>query len=198
MVITSIFGNPVAKFNNLKLAKKERERILSTVDYRNNVSNLTSIDTNVLSKSPKFKKSIEDSITKYVNDVYKPKNNIRFPITQSWLNITEKGMGHHHHVHPNSYFSGVFYLRTIPQDRIEFNDDNPFAAIFDPKEYNSFNSFMQWMEVKENDLLIFKSSMSHGVPTNKHDSIRLSLSFNTFISGEIGKENDLTRVKIGN
>ena len=104
-------------------------------------------------------------------------------------------MYHHIHKHPNSFFSGVFYLKTLGRnDRLEFQSEDMFSAMFDIEHYNEFNSKTQWINIEKHDLLLFRSSLSHNVPTNKTTDDRISLSFNTWVSGTVGKEQDKTEV----
>ena len=45
-------------------------------------------------------------------------------------------------------------------------------------------------------LVIFPSSLMHSVPPVKKDQVRVSLAFNTFIKGELGKDEQLAKVII--
>jgi hypothetical protein len=45
-------------------------------------------------------------------------------LTQSWLNYTKPGQFHHKHAHPNSFISGVLYMKAARQrDKIYFYKD---------------------------------------------------------------------------
>ena len=189
-----IFPVPVGKFSKVPITKNDRKPLLDIEDYHINVGNMASKDSYVLNKTKSLKNIFEKCIKEYVKRTYDPKNDIQFPITQSWLNITGKDMYHHIHQHPNSFFSGVFYLKTLPNDRIEFQSEDIFSAMFDIEHYNEFNSKMQWINIEKHDLLLFRSSLSHNVPINKTTDDRISLSFNTWVSGILGKEQNLTKV----
>ena len=45
-------------------------------------------------------------------------------------------------------------------------------------------------------LVIFPSSLMHNVPTVKSDQVRISLAFNTFVKGVLGKDDQLSRVNL--
>ena len=45
-------------------------------------------------------------------------------------------------------------------------------------------------------MVLFPSSMYHEAPTNMNDETRISLSFNTFIRGEIGGDRQCTKLHI--
>jgi hypothetical protein len=57
-----------------------------------------------------------------------------------------------------------------------------------------FNSKSWKIPVKENILLIFPSTLPHSVPNVEHDNLRVSLSLNTFIKGELGAPNNLNHL----
>ena len=190
-----IFPVPIGKFSKVPITKKDRKTLLDISDYHDNVGNIASNDSYVLNKTKSLKNIFEKCIKEYVKRTYDPKNDIQFPITQSWLNITGKDMSHHLHQHPNSFFSGVFYLKTLgSNDRIEFQREDTFSNMFDVENYNEFNSNLQWVNIEKHDLLLFRSSLSHNVPINKTTDDRISLSFNTWVSGTLGKEQNKTEV----
>ena len=193
-ILAPIFPLPVGKFSNVPITKKDRKTLLDIRDYHNNVGNITTNDSYVLNKTKSLKTILEKCIKEFVEKTYAPKNDIQFPISQSWLNVTGKDMHHHIHKHPNSFFSGVFYLKTIAEDRLEFQSEDIFSAMFNIENYNEFNCKMQWVNIKKHDLLLFRSSLSHNVPTNKTTDDRISLSFNTWVSGTVGREQDKTEV----
>ena len=190
-----IFPVPIGKFSNVPITKKDRKTLLDISDYHDNVGNIASNDSYVLNKTKSLKNIIEKCIKEYVKKTYDPKNDIQFPITQSWMNVTGKDMQHHAHQHPNSFFSGVFYLKTLGRnDRLVFQREDTFSDIFDIENYNEFNSNIQWVNIEKHDLLLFRSDIIHNVPVNKTTDDRISLSFNTWVSGTLGKKRNKTEV----
>ena len=190
-----IFPIPVGKFSKVPITKNDRKTLLDIEDYHINVGNMGSKDSYVLNKTKSLKNIFEKCIKEYVKKTYNPKNDIQFPITQSWVNVTGKDMQHHAHQHPNSFFSGVFYLKTLGRaDRLEFQREDTFSDLFDIENYNGFNSNMQWVNVEKHDLLLFRSDIIHSVPVNKTTDDRISLSFNTWVSGRLGREDNKTEV----
>ena len=193
-ILAPIFPLPIGKFSKIPITKKDRKTLLDIEDYHTNVGNITTNDSYVLNKTKSLKTIFEKCISEFVKRTYAPKNDIQFPISQSWLNVTGKDMYHHIHKHPNSFFSGVFYLETIPNDHLQFQSEDIFSAMFDIENYNEFNCKMQWVNIEKHDLLLFRSSLSHNVPVNKTTKDRISLSFNTWVSGTLGKEKEKTEV----
>jgi uncharacterized protein (TIGR02466 family) len=97
-------------------------------------------------------------------------------IANMWANKSSAGDFTFPHVHPNSVFSGVFYLEAPAGSTIIFYD-NPCDMGIDPKEFNTFSRRHANYMCTTNSLLLFKSDMMHGnekqPPGNK-----LAISFN--------------------
>ena len=80
-----------------------------------NFGNLISNDHNILNNK-KFigiKNFIQRSLNEYIQKIIQPKNEVSIYITQSWLNYNRTNEFHHLHYHKNSYLSGVFYINTV-------------------------------------------------------------------------------------
>ena len=65
-----------------------------------------------------------------------------------------------------------------------------------PQEWTRYNSNQWKLPVKKNDIVLFSSDLEHYVPKNEKDSMRVSLSFNTFLSGNFGNPDELTELEI--
>ena len=52
------------------------------------------------------------------------------------------------------------------------------------------------VESEKNQMVLFPSSMYHEAPTNVNDETRITLSFNTFIRGELGGDRQCTKLHI--
>ncbi len=112
-------------------------------------------------------------------------------ITQSWLNKSKPGESHNRHFHSNSYISGVFYISCLPNDHIVL-DNRSFGLynnmIFPVKETTVWNAQGSAEPVDEGDLILFPSWIPHHVNLNEtKNQTRISLAFNTFPIGEMGK-----------
>ena len=114
-------------------------------------------------------------------------------ITQSWLNRNRKGASHHEHKHPNSMFSGVWYPQINESSApIQFKRGEQRDVGFHIKEYNMFNSQTFLLPMKMGELILFPSNLMHSVPPNRSDEERISLSFNTWPTGDLGDKKSLT------
>ena len=59
------------------------------------------------------------------------------------------------------------------------------------KSYNIFNSLTWSFVVKTGDILLFPSNLGHSVQTKKGKNLRISLSFNVFVKGQLGVTKNL-------
>lgn len=154
-------------------------------------------------------KSIKSDVQKHIDNfleiVYKPTDDYRLEITQSWLSITKKGQSHHMHHHANSIASGVIYISTAEKDAINFLRKNGKQASFfsensrlhlPTKGETYHNAYSYTVPVKKLDILIFPSQLEHQVSVVKEDVSRISLAFNTFVSGSIGLKGSYTLLEV--
>jgi len=163
------------------------------------ISNFSSENKYVLN-APEMgglKKLAEEHLSEYFTTVYDTANDAKLVITQSWLSLTGKGGSHHTHSHPNSIASGVIYISLAANDGINFYRDED-RQWFDlkPRQQNYYNAYSYFIEAKAADIIIFPSHIKHGVREVEQDIHRVSLAFNTFISGEIGREEFSNQLRI--
>lgn len=109
-----------------------------------------------------------------------------FEINLMWANKTHKEGYHNSHYHPNSYFSGVFYLSSGSPTC--FKDPNILrvssALIVRSKEISEVS-----YQGRPGSLLIFPSWLYHGTSANDTDE-RMSISFNSLPSGKTNYSSD--------
>ena len=202
MIIHQLFPQPVY---TCKLERALTEKELWTINkykkktYRNE-GNITSHDTYVLENKrfENLKKDLNKRVIDYFDKVGCTSNSIIPHITQSWINYTETNQYHHHHSHSNSYVSGVFYIDAKKEvDQIKFYKMNPQTIELNATKYNIFNSKSWWYPVKTDDIILFPSTLIHGVDKKKGTNTRISLSFNVFFKGTIGDKKVLTELTLG-
>jgi len=197
--ICAIFPVPIyfsklnRNFNQVELnAFKDLEMV-------KNYANQNSKDTYILDKKPLL--NLKNELLRVVEDYYErvvsPSNKIKPFITQSWLNYTKENESHHKHYHSNSYVSGVLYIDVDEnKDKIWFHKDGYEALKPEVKEHHLFNSRNWFFPVKNFDIILFPSNLSHSVETKSEKNTRISLAFNTFFKGKIGSLGSLTELKI--
>ena len=187
----NLFAVPVAKSpigrnytdSELKYIESQLERPSKAID------NHASPNKNVLAHDElkDLQTIIQQHLDNYFKAVYNTSNNVALQITQSWLTLSRKGESHHSHTHPNSVVSGVLYVNVARNDGINFyrNEENLWFEL-EPSETNYYNSYKIHVATKVGDLVLFPSSVKHGVNKVTEDIKRVSLSFNTIFSGEMG------------
>ena len=201
MRIDQLFPQPVY-FSKLDRSLTEKE--LRTInEYKKkaykNVGNTNSSDTYVLENKTlkNLKKDLNKMVIDYFNKIVCTDNSIVPYITQSWLNYTKNKQFHHTHSHANSYVSGVFYINADKKvDKIKFYKDNNSLFKLKTTKFNIFNSDSWWYSIKTGDVILFPSSLRHGVNKKEGKNIRISLSFNVFLKGTIGDKYELTELVI--
>lgn len=198
MNLYSLFPTPVARFDlNRAFSAEELAFIDSQPTYKN-AGNTTSNDRYVLKHwtMANLKEFVEASLAQYMQMVHAPKQNVSLRLTQSWLNYTKHGEYHHKHAHPNSFLSGVLYIKADrAKDKIHFYRDGYQQIKLPTDQYNGHNSDSWWLEVNTGELMLFPSSLTHMVETVQGED-RISLAFNTFPVGYVGEEEQLTALHV--
>jgi len=176
---------------------EEEFKFIQNLEYIRNGSNFRSGDTYVLrhKELSKINDFVHESLNKFTTEVLRTKQKVM--VTQSWSNKNPPNTEHPAHHHPNSIISGVFYFKqnkTLPP--IQFFRKHALPEFeFKIEEYNNMNSHTFLLPMIDGDLVLFPSTLWHGVPLNQGNDIRYSLSFNTF-ANELGSEEELTQLKI--
>ena len=193
MIIHNIFPTPVAKFTLGRDFTSEELAFVNTQPQHKNEGNTTSDNSYVLRDAAMndLKSFIDASVNEYLKTIYAPKYDVSLRVTQSWLNYTQPGQWHHRHVHPNSFVSGVLYIKAVSErDKIYFYKEGYQQIKIPSNDFNLHNSESWWFDVGAGDLIIFPSSLPHMVARVEEE--RVSLSFNTFPTGHIGEESVLS------
>lgn len=197
--LQSLFPTPVGFANLGRDFTKAEKKILLDLEQRPNEGNTTSKNIHVLDipALKNLRTFMFDALHNYYQQVYQPKYDVRPYITISWTNYTKPGQWHHKHAHPNSFISAVFYIDVNPEvDRIFFYKDNYNQLDIPTDNWNLYNSKSWWFPAEPGRLILFPSSLSHMVETTKGENTRVSLSFNTFLRGSLGEQNELTNLEL--
>ena len=70
----------------------------------------------------------------------------------------------------------------------------PWPLQLNIKKFNVFNARSWWYTVQSGDLVLFPSSLIHGVDVKEGDNTRISLAFNVFLKGHVGNPKNLTEL----
>ena len=105
-------------------------------------------------------------------------------VTDSWLNVSNKGAFQPPHMHVNSFISATYYVNKgkghSPLIFIHPRNQNiPPASQIMSVNYSSRNLYQSDVpvDVEEGNLVIWESHLVHGYPPNESDN-RISLSMN--------------------
>lgn len=198
MILHNLFPTPVAKFELGREFTPDEQAFVAAQPTHKNMGNTTSDDRYVLRHDTLFNLMtfVQASIDAYLKSIYVPKEDMRLRVTQSWLNYSKPGEWHHKHAHPNSFVSGVLYMKAAKdRDRIYFYNDAYRAIDLPTDNWNLYNSRSWWLPVETGSLMIFPSSFTHSVEPVQEDE-RISLAFNTFPVGYVGQEENLTALHL--
>jgi uncharacterized protein (TIGR02466 family) len=198
--VFQLFPTPIIACN-VEIEKKERSFLIEQypVNVTANTGNLISKDLNILNNPEvqELNKKLLFLVNNAFTHIHNPLYGCNLYITQSWLNFTGKDQYHPRHTHPNSFFSAVLYLQTTEDDCIDFyRPDDPASHNYEIHTSNPgpFNSKLWRIPVKDNLLLVFPSTLPHSVSNVTHNTLRVSLSFNTYLKGEISSPHILNHL----
>ena len=132
---------------------------------------------------PVFKPLVEE-LFKMQEEIYKEEFlSGKAMIGNMWANINPKGGYNRPHIHPNSHFSGVYYIKA-PKNcgDIIFNDPRTLSHMLMPNRIKQTPPPNLWREVRvqpiEGRIMMFPAWLWHCVDPNENDDIRISVSFN--------------------
>jgi uncharacterized protein (TIGR02466 family) len=201
MNIVDIFPTPVYFCNLGNILNKEQndfikdQQLMTKKSHGNNISLNNFVLENINLSS--LKNNIYIHVNEYFKKVYCTTKAIPY-ITQSWLNFTKEQEFHHEHYHSNSLISGVYYVNVDPDhDSIKFFKDRNYDSFkIDPDDWNIYNCHHINLKIKNNDLVLFPSFLTHSVEVKKENNLRISLAFNVFVKGELGKKENLNYLEL--
>ena len=137
---------------------------------------------------PQFK-SLVDELFKMQFEVFKEEWLDREPrLGNMWANINPPGGYNRPHIHANSLFSGVYYIKA-PENSGDFSCTDPRAGaqLNMPARVKGTPPKELWREVhlepKVNRIIMFPSWLWHYVEPNESNDIRISVSFNFIQDG---------------
>jgi uncharacterized protein (TIGR02466 family) len=189
MIIETIFTNFIASkklnLDNQSLEdfckKIQKDSVSRSVSNRNGFQ---SFDVDVKHKILiDFSRQVGAVLTEvYQGCELKLNHSIR--VSQVWVNVNGKGATNTLHNHPNSIFSGVYYVKADKDsgDIVFTNPNNLLSYTLYPtmiEKYNAFNSGKWRITPEQGNLIIFPSWLSHSVEQNDSSQERISIAFNT-------------------
>ena len=134
-------------------------------------------------------KPLVDELFKMVSEVFNEEwLDGRARLGNMWANINPPGGYNKPHVHPNSLFSGVYYVKTpINSGQLVCSDPRPGIQTCMPNRKKGEPPKHLWRDLhlqpQENRAVIFPAWLWHCVEPNKSNDIRISVSFNFLQDG---------------
>ena len=183
---TSVFGKDV-KLDNNKLAQdianwSNQDPGVAKTNYKGWHST-----TDMASKT-EYQPLVNELMT-MCRDVFKEEWLDREPILGNmWANINPKDGLNQPHIHPNSLFSGVYYIKSNPQaGRLRIYDPRPGVQIVMPIRKEGQLPKHLWRDVNIDPIpgriIMFPAWLWHAVEPNQSDELRISISFNFLQKG---------------
>jgi len=132
---------------------------------------------------------LADELMTMCKEIFKEEWLDREPVLGNmWANINQPGGYNRPHIHPNSLFSGVYYIKTPPNcGKLICNDPRPGIQTVMPVRIKGKPPKHLWREchldVKEGRIIIFPAWLWHCVEPNESNDIRISVSFNFIQKG---------------
>ena len=134
-------------------------------------------------------KSLLDELFIFMKEIWKEEWLDREPVLGNmWANINPPGGYNRPHVHPNTLFSGVYYIKTPPNcGKLVCGDPRPGIQTVLPVRIEGTPPKHLWREVhlepQEGRIVIFPAWLWHCVEPNESNDIRISVSFNFIQQG---------------
>ena len=202
MLLLKLFPTPVAVFDFKPLSEEERSTIVNTASGDTTspyLETVSSIDKDIL-KNEKLKRLREDiqmCIDRYKNEVMSCDQELY--ITNSWVTFLLPQKKHPMHYHSNSIVSGVYYIKTdkeTPDIEFEHPNTNLWRLTWKRKKFNHENNLSAFVKARDNRLVLFPSTVWHSVNKNCSSTTRISISFNTFLRGDLDSNDYLAELPL--
>jgi uncharacterized protein (TIGR02466 family) len=137
---------------------------------------------------PQFKKLV-DMLYECQRTVYQQEHYESEPfLGNMWANINPPGGMNRAHQHPNSLWSGVYYIKA-PKNcgHLKIDDPRASAAMFRPRQKEGKKPLRLYRETHYEPIagrcIMFPSWLMHCVDPNESNDIRISVSFNFLQKG---------------
>ena len=137
---------------------------------------------------PEYKRLV-DALYEAQHIIYEQEHLASEPfLGNMWANINPPGAFNKPHIHPNSLWSGVYYVKTPEKcGHLKIEDTRTMSLMSRPIKNEKEEPKHLWREVHfepiAGRLIMFPSWVNHCVDPNQSDDIRISVSFNFLQKG---------------
>jgi uncharacterized protein (TIGR02466 family) len=199
----NLFGTPVY-FNKIQINNEEKNFLINEKYERLHINNGYVSKNKLILNNKKInnlKKNIINCLNDYLYNKLKVKKKIKFKLLNSWCMKHKKNDYSDEHNHPNSFISGIFYIKTNEKSGdliFKKNHDNIFPQTIkiEFEEFNLINSDFWYVKPKEGDILLFPSNLKHLVTKNNSEEDRYCCAFNFYPKGIFGSNENFDYLKI--
>lgn len=124
---------------------------------------------------------------------------------QSWLTYKTPGQFHKAHTHPNTLIAAVFYYEHQEDDAAicfskeakSYHRSYLEPSLLDDYQQHTYSQEEIYFKPKLNNLIIFPSYLTHGVPPNKTNRVRKALGVNALTKGTLGDRETISEIIFG-
>lgn len=199
--VHSLFAEPYFRANIAGAISPRQIEFIQNLKMVNNMENFISENLYIF-EEPELK-SIKDSVQE-VLDIYAREVLCiaqKIYVTQSWSLTNNSNVGMHGHSHSNSILSGSLYYCDLPTPPagMVFTRHVSYQQIDlppDPTKRNIYNTPINRIIPKQNDIILFSSRLTHMVEPNPSSQPRHAIAFNTFVKGKLGDYRDVSELSL--
>ena len=182
---TSIYRsrNYNPSYDEIILNELEKQKKINQGSTKSNVGGFQSYDIadeKILKESSAM---LTTHLANYLSYLQNEMQVLKVRLANCWINENYKFSYNKTHVHPDTSFSAVYYIKTNANcGDIEFYNENSVVNFMN--NYNEYfpdsSDFHSQFSITpvQNDLIIFPSYLKHGVTQNLSDDPRVSIAFN--------------------
>ena len=183
---TIVYGKDVQLDNN-KLAQdivnwSNQDKGVSKTNYKGWHS------TTDMGQKPEYQQLVTE-LLRMQNEIYDNEHIDRHArLGNMWANINPTDGMNQPHIHPNSLFSGVYYVKSQPNaGRLKIYDPRPGVQLIMPTRKPGNPGRDMWrdanIEPVVGRIIMFPAWLWHSVEPNKSNDLRISVSFNFIQDG---------------
>ena len=115
-------------------------------------------------------------------------------ISQSWLNRSDIGEMHHRHHHPLSILSAILYITEPATTTFFVPSIYALPRVLAPDKKSGQMEVQYDFVAGAAQLVVFPSTLKHGVGPNLEPRARITLSVNTWFTGSVGRVEELAYI----
>jgi uncharacterized protein (TIGR02466 family) len=196
-----LFAEPYFRANIASAISPAQIAFIQNLKMVNNMENLISENLYIFEEPAlkSIKEAVQEVLDIYAREVLCIPQQLY--VTQSWSLTNNSNVGMHGHSHSNSILSGSLYYCELPSPTASmvFTRHVSYQQIDlppEPDKRNIYNSPLNRLIPKQNDVILFSSRLTHMVEPNGSSEPRHAIAFNTFVKGKLGNYRDVSELML--